>query len=104
MKKKGAILIRIVEFMCSVDAENLNGTTRIVTCLNRFVLTVILTQPNTVFYTKMYKLAHDHIRKNIKPYMYGVFMETLVTTLCFCLGRDCTYDVSSLEQNIRSLA
>lgn len=36
-----------------------------------------------------------HSKRTIRPWMYSVFMETLMTTISFCLEEKATYEVSS---------
>jgi hypothetical protein len=57
MKKKGQVLIRIMEFLTTVDMERVD-----------------------LFLIKVEGLAKVHSKRLNRPWMYSVFVETLCTT------------------------
>mmetsp|Transcript_4964 Transcript_4964/g.7518 ORF Transcript_4964/g.7518 Transcript_4964/m.7518 type:complete len:256 (-) Transcript_4964:141-908(-) len=71
IKKRGEILLRIINFMTSLDFNRRIDVDK-----------------------QLYFLGKAHKVKNIRPWMYSVFAEVLIETIMFCLGEDGTYNVS----------
>jgi len=71
IKKRSEILLRIIQFVKSLDFSD--------------KLTVD---------TQLYFLGKGHVKRAIRPWMYSVFTETMLESLMFVLGEDATYEVS----------
>jgi len=71
LKKRGEILLRIIQFVTSLDISDKDK---------------IESQINI--------LGRAHAKRNIRPWMYSVFVETLIETIMYCLGEDGSFEVS----------
>eukprot|EP00639_Heterosigma_akashiwo_P016833 CAMPEP_0206387774 /NCGR_PEP_ID=MMETSP0294-20121207/16838_1 /ASSEMBLY_ACC=CAM_ASM_000327 /TAXON_ID=39354 /ORGANISM="Heterosigma akashiwo, Strain CCMP2393" /LENGTH=408 /DNA_ID=CAMNT_0053839275 /DNA_START=295 /DNA_END=1521 /DNA_ORIENTATION=+ len=67
IRKRGEVLLRIVQFVGSLDLADRSKHKRLAV------------------------LGKNHISKNIKPWMYSVFVEVLIETMMYCLGSDGDY-------------
>mmetsp|Transcript_6152 Transcript_6152/g.6345 ORF Transcript_6152/g.6345 Transcript_6152/m.6345 type:complete len:281 (+) Transcript_6152:96-938(+) len=73
---KGAILIRIIKFVVKIEEDNKQ--------------TQLL----------LYMLGKSHSQKNIRPWQYSVFVQTLLITISSRLGTDATTDVMAAWVNL----
>jgi len=71
IKKRSEILLRIIQFLVSLDFGD-----------------------RVTVDTQLYFLGKAHTKRAIRPWMYSVFTETMLETLMFVLGEDGTYEVS----------
>lgn len=69
IKVRGEILIRIIQFVTTLDLDDLK-----------------------VVKTKLYFLGRAHVSRNIRPWQYGMFVETLIETIMITLGDDGDYE------------
>jgi len=49
---------------------------------------------------KVEGLAKIHSKRTIRPWMYSIFIETIMTTISFCLEEKATYEVSTAWTNL----
>lgn len=80
-RKKGTILVRMTEFMAAVDYDQLEK-----------------------YQNRLRMVGKSHVGQGIAPWMYAVFVETLVQTICHCLGSDLSEDVHDAWLNLCSFA
>jgi hemoglobin-like flavoprotein len=80
-RKKGTILVRMTEFMAAVDYDQLEK-----------------------YQNRLRMVGKSHVGQGIKPWMYAVFVETLVQTICHCLGLDMTEEVHDAWLNLAAFA
>jgi len=71
IKKRSAILLRIIHFVLALDFSD-----------------------KVTVETQLYFLGKAHAKRAIRPWMYSVFTETMLESLMFVLGEDATYEVS----------
>ncbi len=73
---KGAILVRIIDYSLSLDIES-----------------------DQCMYM-LYNLGVSHNHKQIRPWQYSVFIQTLINTISSCLGPFATQQVMSAWSNL----
>lgn len=73
---KGSILLRIVEFLLTIDGDNAASQTR------------------------LYLLGRSHRHKGIRPWMYSLLLETLLLTIAERLGTEASLEVMSSWVNL----
>jgi hemoglobin-like flavoprotein len=73
---KGAIIVRIIKYICSVKDDS----------------------PET--FKKLYTLGKMHNRLSIRPWQYSVFVQTLLLTISSRLGTEATNDVMDAWVNM----
>lgn len=73
---KGAILIRIVQYILQIEGDSKRVQ------------------------TSLYMLGKSHSRKGIRPWQYSVFVQTLLLTVASRLGSDATGDVMEAWVNM----
>ena len=56
------------------------------------------------FQQRLQMVARSHVGQGIKPWMYAVFVETLVHTICFCVGPDVPYAVQDAWTNLAAFS
>lgn len=74
--EKGAIIIRIINYALSISKSD----------------------EETQF--RLYNLGRAHAKRNIRPYMYSTFIQTLLYTIANQLGLDATHEVMEAWVNI----
>jgi hemoglobin-like flavoprotein len=73
---KGAIIVRIVKFVLSIESDN----------------------PRVQF--MLFMLGKSHSQKSIRPWQYSIFVQTLLLTIASRLGTDATADVMEAWVNL----
>ncbi|CAM9245092.1 unnamed protein product, partial [Ectocarpus fasciculatus] len=76
LQAKGAILIRIIKFLISIEEDN----------------------PSTQY--KLYTLGKSHSQKGIRPWQYAIFAQTLLLTVSARLGTSATNEVMEAWVNM----
>lgn len=79
IRARGEIMLRILQFVCTLDLRNPSRAN-----------------------TKLFYLGRAHAHRNIRPFQYGIFAETLIETMMDCLGDDGTYTVASAWTRVMS--
>ena len=74
---KGQILVRIMHYVLSIDIDH----------------------PNELQYS-LYMLGKSHSHKQIRPWQYSIFVQTMINTLASRLGSNATHDVMSAWVNL----
>lgn len=74
---KGQILMRIMQFVLSIDIDH----------------------PKELQYS-LFMLGKSHAHKQIRPWQYSIFVQTMINTLASRLGSNATHDVMSAWVNI----
>ena len=74
---KGAILLRIIQFVLSLDVENGKQTNY-----------------------SLHMLGKSHSHKQIRPWQYSVFIQTLLNTIALRLGAGATHEVMCAWVNV----
>lgn len=74
---KGQILVRIMQYVLSIDIDH----------------------PKELQYS-LYMLGKSHNHKQIRPWQYSIFVQTMINTLASRLGSNATHDVMSAWVNV----
>jgi hemoglobin-like flavoprotein len=74
--EKGSIIIRIINYALALESNN------------------------EMIQYKLLMLGKAHSKRNIKPYMYSIFIQTLLYTIADQLGNDATHDVMEAWVNL----
>lgn len=82
LKKKGKVLAAAMEFVTTIDAVDIVGTSRRIREVG-----------------KMHCRTKGAMQK-IRPWMYSVYLETLITAVSFCLGKEATFVVVDAWVNL----
>mmetsp|Transcript_27622 Transcript_27622/g.35698 ORF Transcript_27622/g.35698 Transcript_27622/m.35698 type:complete len:334 (+) Transcript_27622:37-1038(+) len=73
LRKRGEVLLRITQYIASMDISDRRQLDKDLELLGK---------------------THAHVKRNIRPWMYSVFVETLIESLMYCLGENGTYESS----------